>query len=164
MGTHNCCMCLCSMWVMAFEKPLIFPVPQHMEVSNEVFILDESVSIVISQHASEKDILLANFLVRELSDKYGVALKIETLADIPKNRKLMIMGTADNSLIKKYCKENNVELSSKNPGPEGYILQVKNNTIIVGGSDDQGAFYGLQSLRQLIEKGKGNKIPDNQCW
>ena len=143
---------------MAFEKPLIFPIPQHMDVSNEIFILNETVSIVIPQNASGKDISLANFLVRELSDKYGVALKIEKLADIPKNRKVVVMGAITNPLIKKYCEENKLELTAKNPGAEGYLLQVNSNTIFIGGSDDHGAFYGLQSLRQLIEAGKGKAI------
>ena len=44
-------------------------------------------SIIIPPNASKKDISLANFLVRELSDKYGVVLKIETLSDIPANKK-----------------------------------------------------------------------------
>ena len=157
-ATIHCCLCLCSTKVIAFEKPLIFPIPQHLEVSNETFILDETVSIIIPQNANEKDISLANFLVRDLSDKYGVALKIETLADIPKNGKVIVMGTINSRLVKKYCTENKLELTAKNPGTEGYILQVKTNTIFIGGSDDHGAFYGLQSLRQLIQNGKGMKV------
>ena len=153
-----CCICLCSIRVMAYERPLIFPIPQHMEVNGEVFNLDETVSIVIPSNAAKKDISLANFLVRELSDKYGVALKIETLSAIPKNRKVIVMGTFDNFLIKEYCKGNNVWLSAKNPGTEGYVLQVSRNVIVIGGSDDHGAFYGLQSLRQLIEVGKGKTV------
>ena len=107
-----------------YERPLIFPIPQHMEVNKDVFNLDETVTIVIPPNATGKDISLANFLVRELSDKYGMALKIETLSEIPKTGKVVVMGTSDNLLVKKYCRENNVQLSAKNPGAEGYILQV----------------------------------------
>src|SRR5436853_2478800 len=91
-------LCVCSMKVMAFEKPLIFPIPQHLEVGNETFSLDETVPIIIPQNASEKDLSLANLLVREMSDKYGVALKIATLSEIPKNKKVVLMGTI-NSLL-----------------------------------------------------------------
>jgi hypothetical protein len=156
-ATIQCSLCFYSINVIAGE-PLIFPIPQQIEVSNEIFLLDETVSIILTQNAGKKDISLANFLVRELSDKYGVALKIETLADIPKNRKVVVMGTINNPLIKKYCAENKLELSTKNPGHEGYLLQVTTNMIVIGGSDDAGAFFGLQSLRQLIEEGKGMKI------
>ena len=154
----HCSLCVCSNEAMAVERPLIFPIPQHSEVTNEHFMLDESVSIIVPPNANKKDISLANFLVRELSDKYGLALKIETLADIPKNKKVVVMGTINNPLIKNYCKENKLELTAKNPGTEGYILQIDSNTIVIGGWDDAGAFSGLQSLRQLIEAGKGMKI------
>ena len=153
-----CSLCLWSMKVMGIDKPLIFPVPQHIEVTHETFILDETVLVILPEKASGKDISLANLLVRVLSDTYGLALKIETFAEIPKNRKVVVMGSLNNALIKKYCRENNQELTAKNPGSEGYIFRVTTNSVIIGGSDDQGAFYGLQSLRQLIEGGKGKTI------
>ena len=154
----QCSLCLCSLRVVANEKPLIFPVPQHSEVTNENFILDANVSIIIPPNAGNKDILLANFLVRELSDKYNVALTIETRSDIPANRKMVVMGTINNPIIKKYCRENQLELTSKNPGKEGYVLHVSSNLVFIGGWDDAGAFFGLQSLRQLIDAGEGKKI------
>ena len=83
----------------------IFPIPQQSEVTNEHFILDETVSIIIPTNASKRDISLANFLVGELSDKYGLALKIDTLADIPKNKRVVVIGTINNLLVKKYCKQ-----------------------------------------------------------
>ena len=153
--------CFLLVWsskVIAIETPLIFPIPQKIEAGKEVFNLDETVSIIIPQNANEKDISLATFLVRELSDKYGLALKIQRLANVPTNRKVVVMGAFSNPLIKRYCTENKLELTSKNPGTEGYILRVKTGAIFIGGSDDQGTFYGLQSLRQLIEAGKGKTI------
>src|SRR5689334_3976663 len=89
----QCLLCLCSMKVMAIERPLIFPIPQQSEVTNENFILDEKASIIIPPNASKKDISLADFLVRELSDKYGLIVKIETLSNIPVNRKVVVIGT-----------------------------------------------------------------------
>lgn len=152
------CLCSCSMKGVATEKPLIFPIPQESEVTNENFVLDETVSIIIPPNASKKDISLANFLVSELSDKYGVVVKIETGSDIPVRKKVVVMGTLNNPIVKRYCKENQLALTAKNPGKEGYILQVSNNLIFIGGCDDSGAFFGLQSLRQLIYDGEGKKI------
>ena len=91
-----------------------------------------------------------------------MALKIETLPDIPKDRKVVVMGTSNNLLVKKYCPENKLQLTAENPGAEGYILQVKSNAIVIGGSDDQGAFYGLQSLRQLIEARERKENPGSR--
>src|SRR6476620_10843752 len=101
----HCCLCAWSMKAMAVEKPLIFPIPQQSEVTNEHFILDETVSIIIPPNTSKRDISLANFLVRDLSDKYGLALKIDTLADVPGDKRVVVMGAISNPLVKKYCKQ-----------------------------------------------------------
>lgn len=144
--------------IMAQERPLIFPIPQQQEILNDAFRMDETVAIIIPQKANEKDLSLARFLVRELSDKYGIALKIETRTDMPNDRKVVVMGSIENPLIKKYCADNRVEVTQKNPGAEGYILQVNSNSIVIAGSDDAGAFYGLQSLRQMLDHEKGKSI------
>src|SRR5678810_680345 len=99
----QCSLCLCSLRVVANEKPLIFPVPQHSEVTNENFILDANVSIIIPPNAGNKDILLGNFLVRELSEKYKVVLTIETRSGTPANRKMVVLGSITNKKKKKYC-------------------------------------------------------------
>jgi hypothetical protein len=147
-----------SLKLIAMDKTLIFPIPQQMKLTNEVFTLDESISILVPPEMSRNDIFLARFLVRELSDKFSIAVRIEPLSDIPAGRKVVIMGKFDNPLVSKYCQENNLIVNAKDPGTEGYILEVTNDKIIIAGSDDQGAFYGLQSLRQLIDAGKGKTV------
>ena len=64
--------------VMAAEKILIFPIPQQLELTGEEFVMDETVSIIVPEENSDEDIFLARFLVRELSDKYGIAVNIES--------------------------------------------------------------------------------------
>jgi len=141
------------------NNTLIFPVPQHLKMTSGNFILDESVSIIIPEEASENDNFLARSLANELSDKYGLAIKTKISSGIPEGEKAIVIGSFTNPLIRKYIDDNGLELTDKNPGPEGYILQVKPQLIIVAGRDDAGAFYGLQSLRQLIHSGKGEKVP-----
>ena len=144
--------------IMAAERTLIFPIPQQMEVTDEWFILDESLTIIIPVNNSEKDIFLARLLVRELSDKYGIAVKIESRGDIPNGKKIVVMGAANNPLIKKFCADNNLVMNSDDPGPEGYLLHISGDKIVIAGWDDPGAFFGLQSLRQLINAENGKKV------
>ncbi len=144
--------------IKAAGKILIFPIPQQMELTGEEFLLDESISIIVPQESSENDIFLARFLVRELSDKYGIAVKIEPAATIPGGRKVVVMGSAHNPLIKEYVRENKLELNEKSPGAEGYLLNVESNKIVIAGWDDPGAFFGLQSLRQLMNNGNGTSV------
>jgi hypothetical protein len=143
---------------MAQDKTMIFPIPQEMELTADAFVPDESLSIIVPPDGSEQDILLARLLVRELSDRYGIAVMIETADSIPTGRKVVVMGSAGNPLITRYCNDNGLVVTAQDPGPEGYILQVSSDRIIVAGSDDQGAFYGLQSLRQLIAAEKGTFV------
>ena len=151
-------LCMNPATVLAIEKTIIFPIPQQMEVTNEWFVLDESVSIIIPEQSSEKDLFLARYLVKELSDKYGIAVKIEPGKVIPGGRKVVVMGAATNPLIKHYCIDNKLDVTGKDPGPEGYILHVKRDKILIAGWDDAGAFFGLQSLRQLIQAEDGKKV------
>jgi len=141
------------------EKPLIFPIPQEMEVLGYNFELDENTSILIPQNTSENDLLLARFLVRELSDKYGLALKIECTSDLPHGKNVIVMGTIDNPLVKEYCSQQKIEVTAENPGSEGYVMKVDKNVVVIAGWDDCGAFYGLQSLRQIINEDDGFQIP-----
>jgi hypothetical protein len=151
-------LCIHPATVLAIEKTLIFPFPQQMEVIDEWFVLDESVSIIIPEQSSEKDLFLARYLVKELSDKYGIAVKIEPRSDLPVDGKVVVMGTAENPLIKKYCIDNKLDVTGKDPGPEGYLLRVSTDKIVIAGWDDAGAFFGLQSLRQLIQAEDGEKV------
>ena len=144
--------------VMGAEKTLIFPIPQQMELTNDVFVLDESVSIIVPLDMSEKDVFLARFLVRELSDKYGIAVKIESSENIPDGRKVVVMGAVDNPLIKQYSIDRRLAITENDPGSEGYVLHVSSDKIVIAGWDDPGAFFGLQSLRQLIDAENGTVV------
>ncbi len=152
------CMFIGTIRINAGEKTLIFPLPQQIQVTETRFVLDETISIIVPLHPDKNDIFLARFLVRELSDKYGIAVKIEPRKDIPDGRKIVVMGRFDNPLINGYAKSNQLEVTEKDPGAEGYILLVNADKIIIGGSDDKGTFYGLQSLRQLIDAGNGKEV------
>jgi hyaluronoglucosaminidase len=147
-----------TMEMQAIEKPLIFPIPQEMEITGDIFEMNESVTILVPEERGNEDLFLARFLVRELSDKYGIALRIEAGNQIPDDRKVVVMGSIDNPLIKQFVKESKLEINNQDPGAEGYVLHVSSNKVVVAGWDDPGAFYGLQSLRQLIDNESGKKI------
>lgn len=64
---------LSSIKTSAQEKILIFPIPQEIQITGDAFALDDKMSIIVPVNRSEKDISVARSLVRELSDKYGMA-------------------------------------------------------------------------------------------
>jgi hypothetical protein len=143
-------------------ETLIFPIPQEMTVTNDVFILDEKVTVMVPENATQKDMDLARFLVGELSAQYSLALKIETGQVIPSDRKVIVLGASGNPLIRKYFADQKQEISDHSPGVEGYLLHIEKFRIVIGGWDDAGAFFGLQSLRQLIRNGNGKTVQGMQ--
>ena len=141
------------------KKAVIFPLPQHIEETGEWFTLDEKTAVLIPQHASENDLMLARSLVREFRDKYGISLNIKHVSTLPKDdKKYIIMGVINNSLINEYCTKNKIEVSQDSPGKEGYVLEVEKNSVVVAGWDERGAFYGWQSLRQLVREKDGFNV------
>lgn len=70
----------------------------------------------------------------------------------------LLMGVpARDAFIKKACAE--LKLTVDTP-PEGYVLAVTSNSVLIAGHDDAGVLYGAQTLRQLIRKGgSGAEIP-----
>jgi hypothetical protein len=138
-------------------QSLIFPKPQELSSSDSDFILDREVSIVVPSQPSEQDLLLAGMLVNELGDRFGLHLRIERVTALTAGKRVILMGSIENPLVSQYCAEMDLLASVQGQsitsyGPESYILRASNKIVLVAGSDDHGAFYGLQSLRQLLVK------------
>lgn len=137
-------------------QSLIFPKPHEISSSGSDFVLDNQVCVVAPTDASEQDLFLANFLVNELSDLYGLCVKIERLTNLSVDRRTILVGSIKNPLVQQYCSEKGLTASAQSLGPEGYILESNDNHVLVAGIDDRGAFYGLQSLRQLVTNEGGD--------
>ena len=58
-------------------------------------------------------------------------------------------------LIAKYCKDNSLTTALKALGKEGYILTVNGNSAVVAANTKNGALFGLESLRQIINSENG---------
>lgn len=130
--------------------PVIFPLPQQMQLSGQSFVFDSSVQIAVPTDATAEDLLLARELTAELSDRYGVAVPTTRMARLPANAKVIVMGNATNPLVRALLTERGQAVDARQPGQEGYVLQVDARVAWVAGSDEAGAFYGMQSLRQLL--------------
>ena len=133
-------------------KSLIFPEPREICHSEGDFVLDNQVRILVPSDPSNEDSFLARSLAGELSDRFGLHLKIERAADQSVHRRAIVMGSMESPLVRQCCAEMDLIASPKSLGPEGYILRTTKNIVLIAGSDDRGAFYGLQSLRQLAIK------------
>jgi lysophospholipase L1-like esterase len=133
----------------AVARPLIFPAPREIEARGGSFALEPSVPVLLPEQASHEDLLLARFLVAELSDKHGLALEMHRTSMLPAGGRFILMGSVKNPLVRKYLERHGAQPAVRET--EGYLLEVDANSVVIAGADDAGAFYGLQSLRQLLQ-------------
>ena len=129
----------------------IFPQPQEMTQAGPAFVLTHDTRIVVPVDASAPDLALARILQGEISQKHDLSVPIERAARVPEGRPAILIGGPRNPLVAGYCRRNGVTGVTR---PEGYVLQVNATVALVAGADEGGAFYGLQSLRQLIDRGR----------
>jgi hypothetical protein len=131
---------------------VIFPKPQEISSLGGNFILDGQVRIVVPPNPSQDDLFLVRSLANELGDRFDLHLQIEPTPSIQAGARVILVGSMQNPLIRQYWSRTGTSGDQQIPGPEGYILRTDNNVVLVAGSDNRGAFYGLQSLRQLVFK------------
>jgi hexosaminidase len=126
--------------------------PRQIEIRGEGLRLDESVPILLPERPSPEDLFLARFLSAELSDRYALALRTRRVAFLPAHGPFILIGSGTNPLVQRYLRENHSAVSER----EGYLLDADRERAVVAGADEAGAFYGLQSLRQLITRTQGS--------
>ena len=134
------------------EPPHIFPQPQQVTHTGATFRIDDETIIALSAQPTSTEVNIATILMRELSDRHGLAVKAVRGARRPYDGRVILLGSISNPLVKAEAEREGLSVTADSPGPEGYALRVNDRMIIVAGTDDAGAFYGVQSLRQLIRR------------
>ena len=57
------------------NKPLVFPIPQKMELKEGRFVMDSSTYILLAKPENKQDEFIARLFQNELVDKYALASK-----------------------------------------------------------------------------------------
>ncbi len=115
----------------------IIPYPTLVEKQEGSFALLASTRLYYDKQCQNE----ANYLQQLLINNHGLklALRENTGTNIvAQNIYLLIQPT------------------SENLGKEGYTLKVDPKTVVITGMTPAGVFYGIQSLRQIIQKKQGN--------
>ena len=140
--------------INAVVKPRIFPIPLTFQLHKGNFNIDSKTVILLPEREKKSDKFISELIQAELSDKYGIPVNILKSNPLPKNKKYILIGTLENSLVKQYCNNNFLIGKVNELGEEGYVLIVNESEIVIASQSDKGAFYGFQSLRQLFKKNK----------
>ncbi|MGB1039754.1 MAG: beta-N-acetylhexosaminidase, partial [Flavobacteriales bacterium] len=125
----------CTQTTLIPETPQIIPVPNSIAVNNQVCILDKDFNLSVDSELSES----ADFL-NEILEK-GLGYKLES-------------SNSHKTLILSY--------DSSISNEEGYKLLVSPNKIKIKASSNKGAFYAIQTLRQLLPPSFENSSYSNK--
>lgn len=113
--------------LFAQEGIAIIPEPLHISKTEGNFVIDKKTVLICHDERGFKS---ASFFSKYLSDYYGIDLKTGSCGESNSIRLVVI----DDSLKKEGA----------------YRLEVNGDGIIVSGYNEQGLFYGIQSLIQLL--------------
>lgn len=112
----------------------IIPTPKKLEITSGAFELSEC-ALSLDAELDKRVIRAASRLASEIKEATGKASFVTTSND-----------------------EEKAVFITAGEGGEGYRLEVTPSKITIDGDGAAGAFYGIQSLRQLIKE-NGGKIP-----
>jgi hypothetical protein len=84
-----------------------------------------------------------------------VSLGIVKETKLAHGENFILAGTVDNPLVKQYCESHGMIPDLKSLGDEGYLLVVSGNSVVIAANKQNGALYGVESLRQIIRREQG---------
>ena len=130
---YNRVFLICSFFLILFSacseekhiavNPAILPVPLTQEIHDGVFEMSNSTGITTNEEFKQ----VANFLASYIEYGSNIQLKSEEYKNVIHFKK-------DDSITNE----------------EGYVLKITSNEIVISASSPKGAFYAVQSLRQLL--------------
>lgn len=129
------------------ERVNIIPMPHSVKsIKGESFVINEDTKIYYPAGKREFK-KSAEQLARPLRKKTGFSFVIEPMVDGDHSNAIILTGALDRQEI----------------AEEGYELSVNANRVLIRAAEPAGAFYGIQTLRQLLPTGI-DKGTDAKKW
>ncbi len=150
----------------------VLPAPKDVRISTGRFVIKPSTIILISNNDSNnnnEDHTAAEMLQKEIYERSGLKLSIETATAAPKTTGNISLGRLSDRGLRAYLESQGVETKEQSGNHEldkrdldkhdlgkhdldkqGYVIRATDAGVIVAGGSAQGLFYGVQTLRQLL--------------
>ena len=122
----------------------IIPQPRELQRLFRGFTLREATPVYFS-FDSYAVIRALEGLQATSRHRLGFSLQPQLGGTIPEQG--ILLGTVHDDWMQAQLQALNVEPVTT---PEGYVLHISPEGIVIAGADEQGIFYGVQSLRQLL--------------
>jgi len=132
----------------------ILPAPKEVRIAEGWIVIKPSTTILIS---NPEDRTAAESLQKEIHDRTGMKLSIESVTAAPKTTGHISLGRLTDRGLRSYLESQGVKVGD-DLGSQGYVIRATDSGVLVAGRTAQGLFYGVQTLRQLLRpEGPGGK-------
>jgi len=127
----------------SFSQSLnIIPAPAKAQARQGTFTISPSTKIILEGSGTQKS---ADFFNSYLQAYYGFKLAVAKTSTAEKN-----------AIVLNFDK-----IEATYPG--AYNMNVDNDKVYIGGDNEEGVFYGIQTLIQLLPTEKSNSLKIQQC-
>jgi len=123
----------------------LIPQPRQIVLKSDRFQLSSNDRIVLADPRSEDDRFAATDFVNDLQETAKLAMRIGG----SRTRHSILIGNIDLPGVQAGLKRFGISTPA-NLDPEGYVLAVNANEVLLAGKSAAGTFYGLQTLKQLV--------------
>jgi hypothetical protein len=136
----------------------LLPAPKEVHIAEGRLTVKPSTIILISNN---EDRLAAETLQREIHERTGLRLSIESVNAAPRGPGHISLGRLTDRGLRAYLELQGVkidDLGNREVTDQAYIIRATESGVIVAGNSAQGLFYGAQTLHQLLRpEGPGSK-------
>lgn len=129
-----------------------------MKDSTQTFIVDHETKIAFVNGAARKRVEPA-VINRAVTGTGMAALEVVALPELGGMTNVIVLGD-DHRMLDSLMASVGLTFTAQYPGPEGYVLDVAPDRVIVAGHDSSGTFYGVQSLVQLLKQAESPDQPE----
>lgn len=134
----------------------VLPRPRAAKTSPGKFAISRSTPIVLSASCSHEDYFAATLLRDELAIRSSIELPIEKHArGSGLGRHILLARLEDTSGKGAAFESVRGALPADRIGPEGYVIEVTSQRAAVAASGPAGIYYGVQTLRQILDAKAG---------
>ena len=130
---------------------VVSPMPQQLIVLDGTFVVGPGTRIVLDDTPTEEGKRAGLCLAGELRDYYGLAVPVVPASEAGSGTGRIVVGQhGANAVLRTLLAGSGQSAAADEPGPEGYRLAVTPRAVAVAGSDARGAWFGVQTLLQLL--------------
>ncbi len=117
------------------------------------FAINSETKIIVGDGVFDQMAFALSALNDAIEQTYGFRCETGRASEFFSRDNFIAIGTSsNNNLLNIILGEYKIPANEKNPGPDGYILEVVKDGIVIAGGDYGGSIKGLLTLAQLIRQ------------